>query len=436
MGFRVHDILREIVLSKSVEQNFATIANRRNIESPKMFRRLAIHRFDDQILKSTSSRKNLRSLLIIESLSSLNVSLLLSKFFTGSYSPLKVLELRGAQLEEIPEQVFNLFQLKYLSLRGTKLRSIPKSIGRLQNLETLDLKYTRVNEIPAELSKLCKLRHLLCYSKSLIRTFIPWADDEIRGFNALFKVGELLFLQQLCRIQANDTTGGKVVSEIGKLTQLRRLGITKLRQEDGIELCSSLKKLTNLCSLDLCLASEDEILDITLDLPLRLRTLRLIGRLERAPQCLSSLVGLTTLFLGWSKLSEDPLLLLQDLPMLTKLVLLKSYEGEGLCFKAEKFSKLKLLAIFGFAALKWITMEEGSLRHLERFALQKCESLVQLPLGIEYLSNLKALHFDELLDITFEPNCKNYAKISHIPSIYTAKLIDGKRTRFLNGQKL
>nr|GMC87249.1 disease resistance protein RPM1-like [Ipomoea batatas]GMD72032.1 disease resistance protein RPM1-like [Ipomoea batatas] len=436
MGFRVHDILREIVLSKSVEQNFATIANRRNIESPKMFRRLAIHRFDDQILKSTSSRKNLRSLLIIESLSSLNVSLLLSKFFTGSYSPLKVLELRGAQLEEIPEQVFNLFQLKYLSLRGTKLRSIPKSIGRLQNLETLDLKYTRVNEIPAELSKLCKLRHLLCYSKSLIRTFIPWADDEIRGFNALFKVGELLFLQQLCRIQANDTTGGKVVSEIGKLTQLRRLGITKLRQEDGIELCSSLKKLTNLCSLDLCLASEDEILDITLDLPLRLRTLRLIGRLERAPQCLSSLVGLTTLFLGWSKLSEDPLLLLQDLPMLTKLVLVKSYEGDGLCFKAEKFSKLKFLGIAGLAALKWITMEEGSLRHLEAFMMHKCELFEQVPLGIEYLSNLKSLHFDELPDITFEPNCKNYAKISHIPRIYTSKLIDGKRTDFLNGQKV
>nr|GMC71129.1 disease resistance protein RPM1-like [Ipomoea batatas]GME13467.1 disease resistance protein RPM1-like [Ipomoea batatas] len=420
-SFRVHDILREIVLSKSVDQNFATIANRRNIESPKMFRRLAIHRFDDQILKSTSSRKNLRSLVIIESLSSLNVSLLLSKFFTGSYSPLKVLELRGAQLEEIPEQVFNLFQLKYLSLRNTKLRSVPKSIGRLQNLETLDLKYTRVNEIPAELSKLCKLRHLLY---------------EIGSFNALFKVGELLFLQKLCHIQANDTTGGKVVSEIGKLTQLRRLGIMKLRQEDGIELCSSLKKLTNLYSLDLCLASGDEVLDITLDLPLRLRQLKLIGRLERAPQCLSSLVGLTTLLLGWSKLSEDPLLLLQDLPMLTNLLLTKSYEGEGLCFKAEKFSKLKFLSIAGFEALKWITMEEGSLRHLERFALHKCKSLVQLPLGIEYLSNLKALHFDELLDITFEPNCKNYAKISHIPSIYTYKLIDGKPTRFLNGQKL
>nr|GMD99344.1 disease resistance protein RPM1-like [Ipomoea batatas] len=434
-GFRVHDILREIVLSKSVEQNFATIANRRNIESSNQFRRLVIHRFDDQILKSTTSKKNLRSLLIIESLSSLNVSLLLSKFFTGTYNPLKVLDLRGTQLEEIPEQVFNLFQLKYLSLRGTKLRSVSMSIGRLQNLETLDLGYTHVNELPAEVSKLCKLQHLLCYSNSL-GTFYPWSVDEMPSFNAQFKVGELLFLQNLCHIQANDTVGSKVVSEIGKLTQLRKLGITKLRQEDGIELCSSLKKLTNLYSLNLCLASGDEVLDITLDLPLGLRQLKLIGRLERAPQCLSSLVGLTTLLLGWSKLSEDPLLLLQDLPMLTKLYLVKSYEGEGLCFKAEKFSKLKDLVISGFEALKWITMEEGSLPHLEVFFLHTCELLEQVPLGIEYLSNLKVLHLDELPDITFEPNCENYAKISHIPNIYTSKLIDGKLTFFLNGQKL
>nr|GMC87246.1 disease resistance protein RPM1-like [Ipomoea batatas] len=161
--------------------------NRQNIESSNQFRRLVIHRFDDQILKSTPSKKNLRSLLIIESLSSLNVSPLLSKFFTGSYNPLKVLELGDAQLEEIPEEIFNLFQLKYLSLKGTKLRSVPKSIGRLQNLETLDLRRTRVNELPAEVSKLCKLRHLLCYSKSF-GSFNPWSEvDEIPSFNAQFK---------------------------------------------------------------------------------------------------------------------------------------------------------------------------------------------------------------------------------------------------------
>ncbi|XP_019179597.1 PREDICTED: disease resistance protein RPM1-like isoform X2 [Ipomoea nil] len=400
-GFRVHDILREVVLSKSVEQNFATIANGRNIESSNKFRRLAIHKFDDQILKSTSSKKHLHSLLVIKPLSTLNVLLLLSKFFTGSYyNPLKVLDLGNSQLEEIPEQVFNLFQLKYLSLRGTKLRSVPKSIGCLQNLETLDLRYTHVNELPAELSKLCKLRHLLCYSNSLgCYDLWSWSiDGEIPSFNALFKVGELLFLQKLCHIQANDTTGEKVVSEIGKLTQLTRLGVTKLRQEDCIELCSSLKKLTNLCSLDLCLASEDEILDITLDLPLRLHQLKL-----------------------------------------TILFLVKSYEGEGLCFKAEKFSKLKFLYISGFPALKWITMEEGSLRHLETFSVRNCELLEQVPVGIEYLSNLKDIHFHELADKlmeTLEPNGKYYAKISRIPSIYTSKLIHGKQTFFLNGQKL
>ncbi|XP_019181972.1 PREDICTED: disease resistance protein RPM1-like [Ipomoea nil] len=50
-GFRVHDILREIILSKSVEQNFTIIATGQNTESSNNFRRLAIHEFDDNILK-------------------------------------------------------------------------------------------------------------------------------------------------------------------------------------------------------------------------------------------------------------------------------------------------------------------------------------------------------------------------------------------------
>ncbi|XP_031127301.1 disease resistance protein RPM1-like [Ipomoea triloba] len=443
-GFQVHDILREVVLSKSIEQKFATIANGRNIESFNKFRHLAIHRLDDHIMKSTSPKKHLRSLLIMESLSSSTVSFLLSKLLTGSYNPLKVLDLRGTQLEEIPEQVFNLFQLKYLSLRKTKLKSVHKSIGRLQNLETLDLKHTCVVELPNELSKLCKLRHLLVYRYLYKGGRInPWINGgTVQSCNALFKIGELQFLQKLCYIQASDTKDSKVVFEIGKLTQLRRLGVTTLKQEDGKALCSSLKRLTNLCSLHLSSASEDEILDITIDVPLRLHQLKLMGRLESAPQWLSSLVGLTHLFLIWSRLPEDPLPFLQDLPMLARLDLVKSYEGEGLCFNAEKFSKLKCLYISDFEALKWIRMEEGALCHLEEFFLGKCKLLQKVPLGIEHLSNLKTIHIHKLaakLMITLETNgenCGNYAKLSHIPQIYTSRFIGGKLTIFLNGQEI
>ncbi|XP_031126525.1 disease resistance protein RPM1-like [Ipomoea triloba] len=437
-GFRVHDILREIILSKSEEQNFTTIiATRQNKEPFNKFRRLAIHRFDDHILKFTSSKMHLRSLQFFEPLSSSTVSSSLPKMFTAKYIPLKVLDLRDSELEEIPEEVFNLFQLKYLSLRRTKLRSVSKSIGRLQNLETLDLKHTNVIELPAELLKLCKLRHLLVYRYQ--DTWInPWISTQ--SFNAPFKIGGLVCLQKLFWIQANDTLGIKIVSEIGKLTQLRRLGVQKLRQEDGKEFCLSLEKLTNLCSLSLTSTSEDEVLDIQhpLHVPLGLQRLYLKGRLEMVPRWLSSLVGLTTLHFSWCRLpDENPLLFLQDLPMLVHLSLAtKSYEGEGLCFKAKKFSKLKYLFIYELEALKWIRMEEGAMHHLEKFQLGECKLVEQMPMGIQHLSDLKVITIYDLAD-KFNANLDSeskrseiYAKISHIPEINISHVIDGKRKFF------
>nr|GLL25838.1 disease resistance protein RPM1-like [Ipomoea trifida] len=435
-GFRVHDILREVILSKSEEQNFTVIIpNGQNTEPSNKSRRLAIHRFDDHILKYTSSKMHLRSLQFFEPLSS-SESSSLSKMFTAKYIPLKVLDLSDAELEEIPEEVFNLFQLKYLSLRRTKLRSVSKSIGRLQNLETLDLKHTDVIELPAELLKLCKLRHLLVY-----RYQDTWINSWIstQSFNAPFKIGGLVSLQKLCFIQANDTLGIKTVSEIGKLTQLRRLGVHKLRQEDGKEFCLSLEKLTNICSLSLTSTSEDEVLDIQhpIHVPLGLQRLYLKGRLEMVPRWLSSLVGLTCLDFGWCRLCEDPLLFLEDLPMLAHLRLMgKSYEGEGLCFKAKKFSKLKYLYINGCEALKWIRMEEGALHHLEEFELGECSSFEEMPMGIQHLSDLKVITIYDLAD-KFNANLDSkskrseiYAKISHIPEINISHVIDGKRKFF------
>nr|GMC80864.1 disease resistance protein RPM1-like [Ipomoea batatas] len=406
-GFRVHDILREVILSKSVEQNFTIIATGQNRKPSNKFRRLAIHRFDDYILECTSSKIHLRSLQLFGPLSSSTVMSSLPKMLTAKYIPLKVLDLRDAKLQKIPEEVFNLFQLKYLSLRRTKLRSVSKSIGRLQNLETLDLKQTDVIELPKEILKLCKLRHLLLY-----RYQDEWSNPWIsmQSFNTP-KIGELLSLQKLCFIQASDTN---VVSEIGKLTQLRKLGVTRLRHEDGKEFCSSFEKLTNICSLCLVSNSEDEILDIQHPLyvvPLRLRTLQLIGRLERVPQWLSSLVGLTSLRLHGNRLVEDPLPFFQDLPMLTDLDLSKSYEGEGLCFKAKKFSKLKHLFIRDCPALKWIRIEEGALHHFENFYLDECKLLEQVPLGIHHLSNLKSFSIHDMGDelmASLEQNGEDY----------------------------
>nr|ABO15685.1 NBS-NBS-LRR type disease resistance protein [Ipomoea batatas] len=414
IGLRVHDILREIILSKALEQNFAVILTGQNKEwaPDNKCRRLIIHgfEFDDDILEGTSSKSHIRSLQLYHG-ASLGLSFSASKLLSFDYYiPLEVLDFsRGTILEEIPKGVYKLFNLKYLSLRGTMLKKVSKSIGCLQNLEILDLKKTLVYRLPVEIGKLHKLRYLV-------------VDYPMEGVYFPFEIGRLLLLQKLSYVNATETNDVKVLSEIGNLTQLRKLGVTNLRQEDVKELFSSIKKLTNLISLSLAV-EKNEILDIQHSpspVPLCLRTLILYGRLERIPQWLSSLVSLTKLELWESCVLEDPLLILQDLPMLAHLTLSEYYEGEGLCFKAGKFPKLKYLDIEKLRPLKWIMVEEGAMPLLEDLCLSGCRLLEQVPFGIQHLSKLNSIKFcnmNNTLMRSLKPNGENYTKISHIPHI-------------------
>jgi disease resistance protein RPM1 len=56
---------------------------------------------------------------------------------------LRVLDLEDAPIDELPDELFKLFNLRYLSLRGTLVKELPKSIGRLLNLQTLDIRTHR-----------------------------------------------------------------------------------------------------------------------------------------------------------------------------------------------------------------------------------------------------------------------------------------------------
>ncbi|KAL7218019.1 hypothetical protein ACSBR2_011284 [Camellia fascicularis] len=199
--YRIHNLWREIIVSKSGEQNIVTLA--------------------------VSNRARLK----------------------------------GALLETFPNEVLKLVQLRYLSLRGTNVKVIPKSIGKLQNLETLDLKDTYVTEFPDDILKLQQLRHILLYR--CIQDLVPSICFQHHcGFKAPTEIGRLSSLQKLCSIETNHDNGTILLGEVGKLTQLRKLQIESLRNEDGWVLCSSLEKLSNLRSLIVRAAGEDEIIDL------------------------------------------------------------------------------------------------------------------------------------------------------------------------------
>ncbi|CDP21933.1 unnamed protein product [Coffea canephora] len=424
----LHDFLREIIVLKSKEQCFTTIATGYSTRWPDKVRHLAIHNFTGNPPQGFSSLKCLRSVETFGNKDSLTTSFL-SKFLCGGPKFLKVLNLASAELDNIPKEVFKLFQLEYLDLSGTRVKIIPKSIGQLQNLEFLNLLETTVTELPVEILKLRKLRSLVvCRMGDYSNNYA------IGGFKSPDGIGKLTSLEFLGNIEADR---GKIVREIGKLIQLRKLYITELRREDGKELVSSLLRLTNLRELYIRSIKEEESLDLQHSVSPRLgflTALWLSGRLERVPEWVISLQSLSTLALLNSALSEDENAIgcLEHLPNLVDLSLHNGYEGETLCFKAGRFPKLKRLDLGQLKRLKWVRVEKESLSSLQRFLISGCKLMEGLPLGLQNLTELKVLGLldmsDELIHEVqnLDKQSEDYQTISHIPQVCIGHWINGE----------
>ncbi|KAM5573615.1 hypothetical protein ABKV19_013248 [Rosa sericea] len=211
--YRIHDLLREIIVSKSRDQNFAAIMKEHNTIWPDRVRRLSIHNVLKTVQQSRSFPQ-LRSLFMFGAVSRSSIH----KNLSNGFRLLRVLDIEAAPIKTFPREIMDLFYLSYLSLRNTQVKVIPRSIGNLQNLETLDLKKTCVSVLPVEILKLQKLRHLLVYHlkiESYARFYSKF------GFKVLSSIGDLQSLQKLCFIEANQGCG-MTIRELAKLKQLRR----------------------------------------------------------------------------------------------------------------------------------------------------------------------------------------------------------------------
>ncbi|KAL3825342.1 hypothetical protein ACJIZ3_021371 [Penstemon smallii] len=427
LAFQIHDLIREYIISKSKEQNVAAIfTGRGEMLWPDKIRRLALHTSVNYTKEEYDNLKYIRSLLWLGSEYAIEFAQILEKVLTNGGMLLKVLELERAPINTIPSKVFKCYLLKHLNLSNTAVRHIPKSIKNLQNLECLNLSETYVTELPIEILKLRKLRHLFAYKFG----GRPKLFHNIESFKAPYEIGScLLFLQVLYYINADEVGG--IVREIGKLTQLRIIGIKNLKREDGKELCSSLSKLINLRELGIFSAEKEELMDLDYSLQSHNSTLPFLhmlilhGRIEKVPRWINpnSLQGLTELHLKWSRLKEDPLVCLEDLPNLVELRMFDAYEGEGLSFKAKGFQRLKKLVMGNLRGMRWMRVEKGSMPLLERLYIYEMKLMVEVPEGIEHLTNLQKVAFDDmskefLVKLDDQKNRGGEdGKLSHLPNV-------------------
>ncbi|XP_058112003.1 disease resistance protein RPM1-like [Magnolia sinica] len=418
---RMHDIVREVALSVSREEKFCTTYDELQAWQNGKVRRMSIYS-SDEINHSSAGMTHLRSLMVFDGNMSLSSSL---NMMASSFRFLRVLNLGGIPIESIPDEVTSMFNLRYLNLRETNVRELPESLWKLQNLQTLDVRHTELEKLPSGIVKLRKLRHLFIYRIT---------DEFANNFNFFtsiqvpIRICNLTNLQTLHCIEEKE---GEFVKQVGNLTQLRTLSISKVREIDGAELCNSIGKMKHLLTLAVTASREEETLQLealSSNPPPLLQKLLLCGHLENVPRWLSSLVNLTYLELIWSKLrEEDPLSSLQALPNLVYLYLYKAYEGQQLCFRDGRFTKLRKLCLRDMKQLNRIVIEMGTLASIQEINLQSCERLSTLPEGIEYLTGLQELRLWGMpTELTDKLKLKDGSeedrrKVRHIPIIQSGQ---------------
>lgn len=144
---------------------------------------------------------------------------------------LEVLDLSNNLLEKLPDNFYKLKNLKKLYLHNNKLRELPPSIYQLINLEEVDLNNNKIQNLNLEKGKWVKLTKLMLSRNQLV--------------NLPIEMGQLIKLKYL-------NVGSNVIkplpNNMGELTELKTLDLS---DNTVVELPSNFGHLQNLVDLNL-----------------------------------------------------------------------------------------------------------------------------------------------------------------------------------------
>ncbi|CAD6221624.1 unnamed protein product [Miscanthus lutarioriparius] len=415
---RVHDIVRDTIISISREENFVYLTedNVAGVVVGEKFRHVAYHGksctnvgVDWSCVRSLTSFGE-RPMKPQPSLCSPELRML------------RTLDLKDAQFKITQNDINNiglLHHLKYMNaqyggpiMSHSNIYALPRSIGKLQSLQVLDLRGSCISGLPTEVTKLQSLRSLRCRKNTVLNSFDPrWplicmknvlrlpimftplVDSEDRNkmiaeahlfFSSPFSysrvpgvrvprgIGNLKVLQILEVVDLKGTST-KAIEELGELSQLRKLSVTTRGAAKGkcTAFCKALVKLVSLRSVHVENWGTLEWLGSPLSPPPLLRSLKLIGKLQ----------------------------ILGALPQLMLLQLINdAYTGEKLTFRTGAFPSLRKLVYEEFEyTLTEMRFEEDASPHMESIHIDQSR-LKSGIIGIKHLPSLK--------EISLGNNCK------------------------------
>ncbi|KAJ9683823.1 hypothetical protein PVL29_016360 [Vitis rotundifolia] len=432
----LHDLMRDLCLSKAKEENFLDIINLRQVEtfSPSMVtasasikvRRCAIY-LDQSVSienvakarlvpENTENVTHLRSLLIFYPSTPNTVHWMLRKLSLKNFKLLRVLSLERLSLEEkLLREIGNLIHLKYLSFRDAKLLSFPSSIRNLGCIQTLDLRFYNDDDRVT-----CpRIGDVICMMKLLRHLYLP---RYLYVGTSKVQWDKLSNLETLKAFDARQWA----VKDLVQLTKLRKLKINNLNSFKELEVILKPPCPFSLHSLVLDeVSTKMEETDLRqLSMCRHLYELFLGGEISNLPRHDHFPSNLTKLTLSYSLLKQDPIPILERLPYLTILHLFNSYDGEEMVFSGTGFPQLKCLQLSYIEFLKRLRVYKGAMPSLVSLTIHSCMSLEAVPEGLIHITTLNELKFEympiefmERLQVIRGKEGEDFYKVKHLPSI-------------------
>ncbi|VAI93993.1 unnamed protein product [Triticum turgidum subsp. durum] len=383
---QVHDIVLDLIISLSEEENFATILNGVCNSLPSKIHRFSLqsggHEEKGAFQAITRSRLHVRSINVFGERKQIPPLV--------DFQSLRVLDICGDNKSWENKHIRNIgsfCQLRYLRIKSLGITKLPEDIGKLQNLETLDMRGSFITELPSTTVRL----------QNLVRLFVSCLCVLSADM-----FGSMRALEEVADINQIDNPE-KFLEELGHLNFLRKITMTGPWTElEGERLASSLNGLDDSLQYLYARGEIGEYLfrDPCCTFP-HLQNLKLVTPMMRVPIGMAFLTNTLKLDIKVKQFDDEDLGILMDMPSLANLQLIVSRSGGVLTVSSNGF---KLLEVFHYTnkayettginfaagampALRWLYLYWSHCG----FALRNIENT---GMGFEHLLNLADLHVE------------------------------------------
>ncbi|XP_023644806.1 disease susceptibility protein LOV1 [Capsella rubella] len=382
---QMHDMMREVCVSKAKEENFLEIvkvptgSSTISSQSPSRSRRLSVRGGNALQKLGQTNNKKVRSFLFFGVEDGICIQSATPGF--RSLPLLRVLDLSSVKFDrgKLPSSIGDLIHLRFLSLHRAGVSHLPSSLRNLKLLLYLNLRVADVESVhvPNILKEMQELRYLQ----------LPISMPD----KTKLELGGLVNLESLM----NFSTKYSSVRDLLHMTKLREL---KVFISDGCTsetLSSSLRQLRYLEALRLYDRQETRVAyhrgEIVLDC-IHLKELELAMHMPRFPDQYQSHPHLSHIYLWCCSLEEDPMPILEKLLHLKSVILaFGAFVGRRMVCSKGGFSQLCALELIGQEELEEWIVEEGSMPCIRTLTIDKCRKLKELSDGIRYITSLKEL---------------------------------------------